>query len=39
MWLEVIKCLEWYTNERFLLTNTKFFNPDRISEIDVKAYW
>jgi hypothetical protein len=39
MWSEVIKCPEWYTDERFLLTDTKFFNPDRISEIDVKAYW
>jgi hypothetical protein len=39
MWSEVIKCPEWYTDERFLLTDAKFFNPDRISEIDVKAYW
>jgi hypothetical protein len=37
MWTEVIKCPEWYTNKRFLLTNAKFFNPDGISENDVKA--
>ena len=38
-WGEILKDNQWYLDGRFLLDGRTLFNPDRLSDADVREYW